>query len=425
MDKLGSLAVNGGQKAIPLALKGRHSFGLEERAAVLELMDESIKSGNRFGYQGSQEEAFCKAFSELFGGGYADGVNSGTNAVYVAIQALQLPPFSEVIVGCMTDPGGMMPIVVNNCIPIVADVMPGSFNTGAAMIEPLITERTRAIVVAHMGGEPAHMPGIMALAKQYNLKVVEDCSQSPMAKINGQNVGTFGDIGAFSLMFGKHICAGGQGGAVFTRSEQLYWNIRRAADRGKAFNLPVGATNVIPALNCNMDELHAVIGRVQLKKLPDIVARRRAFVELLMKKGMNNLEAVKIPEVPVWADHCYWWWKLRIDIPALKCSRNDFCAALLAEGLPINPSYRGALPATMTWFQNRAERFPWNAPQYKGDPRREFPCPNANASVEEHFILPIYESWSESEADAILDALRKVESELAKGGRDGNRKPIL
>lgn len=410
----GKLAIHGGEKAIPIWFKGRHNYGTEERDAVIALMDGSIKSGNAFGYQGSQEELFCKEFAAFLGGGYADGVNSGTNAVYLAIKALQIPAFSEVIVGCVTDPGGMMSIVLNNCIPIIADVLPGSYNTGAAMIEPLITERTKAIVVAHIGGEPANMPEIMTLAKKYNLKVVEDCAQSHTAKINGQNVGSFGDVSSFSLMFGKHMSTGGQGGLVFTKSEEIYWNTRRSADRGKAINLPAGSTNIIPALNCNMDEIHAVIGRVQLKKLPDIVARRQAFVKLLNKKGMNKLKAVKIPEIPVWAEHCYWWWKLRIDSSVLKVNRHEFCAALIAEGLQINPSYRAALPATMSWFQNRSEKFPWNAPQYKGNPKQEFSCPNANTSMEDHFILPLYESWGEVEADAILNAIRKVETVMAK-----------
>lgn len=414
MDKREELAINGGEKAMTGTMRGRYSFGADERAAVLALMDETVKSGNMFGYQGAQEDAFCKEFAEFLGGGYADGVNSGTNAVYVAIKALQLPPFSEVIVGCVTDPGGMMPIVLNNCIPIVADVVPGSFNTGAAMIEPLITGRTKAILVAHIGGEPANMPEIMALAKKHNLKVVEDCAQSHMAKINGRNVGSFGDIGAFSLMFGKHMCTGGQGGAVFTKSEEMYWNIRRAADRGKAFNLPDGSTNVVPAINCNMDEIHAVIGRVQLRKLPDIVARRKAFVKLLVNKGMDKLKVVKIPELAAWADHCYWWWRLRIDASALSCTRGEFLAALMAEGVSINPSYRAALPATMTWFKDRAGQFPWNAPQYKGDPGREFPCPNADASMENHFILPFYETWTEADADGIINSMRKVEAVMAK-----------
>jgi dTDP-4-amino-4,6-dideoxygalactose transaminase len=258
------------------------------------------------------------------------------------------------------------------------------------------------------------MPEIMALAKKHSLKVVEDCAQSHMAKINGQNVGTFGDASAFSLMFGKHMCTGGHVGAVFTKSEDMYWNIRRTADRGKPFNLPAGSTNVIPAINCNMDEIHAVIGRVQLKKLPDIVARRKALVKLLIKKGMDKLKSVKIPLLPTWSDHCYWWWRLRIDISSLNCPRNEFFAALMAEGLQINPSYRAAMPATMAWFQDRPGKFPWNATQYKGDPKQKFPCPNANKSVEDHFNLSISESWNEPEADAIINAIRKVEDALAK-----------
>jgi dTDP-4-amino-4,6-dideoxygalactose transaminase len=410
------LAVDGGEKIIQSPFKERYNFGAEEREAVLALMDETIKSGNMFGYQGTQEEAFCKEFAEFLGGGYADGVNSGTNAIYVALKALQLPPFSEVIVGCITDPGGMMPIVINTCIPIVSDVMSGSFNTGAAMIEPLITPRTSAIIVAHIGGEPANMPEIMTLAKKHNLKVIEDCAQAHMAKINGLNVGTFGDIGTFSLMRSKHMCAGGQGGAVFTKSEELYWRIRCAADRGKPFNLPAGSTNVVPAINCNMDEIHAAIARAELKKLPKVVSRRKAFVKRLKKKGMNNLKAVKIPEVPSWADHCYWWWKLRVDISVLKCPRNDFFAAIAAEGLQVAPSYR-ALPASMDWFKNRTEQFPWNDPQYKGNPRQEFPCPNADAAMDDFFILPLSESWGEAEAESIIKAIRKVESVMVKEKR--------
>ena len=409
------LAVNGGEKAIPASFfKGRFHFGPEERTAVLALFDDVISSGNMFGYEGPQEHAFCKEFADFLGGGYADGVNSGTNAVFVALKALQLPPFSEVIVGCVTDSGGMMPIVMNNCIPIVADTMPGSFNTGAAMIEPLITERTRAIVVAHIGGEPADMPGIMALAKKYDLKVVEDCAQSHMAKINGRNVGTFGDIGTFSLMFGKHMCVGGQGGMVFTRSEEMYWKIRRAADRGKPFNLPEGSTNCLATINCNMDELHAAIGREQLKKLPGIVERRKAMVKLLMDKGMRTLKAVRIPELPSGADHCYWWWKLKVDSTALNCSKDDFCCALNAEGMIMMEDYRAALPATMEWFKNRREKFPWNAPQYKGNPEQQFRCPNADKVMDNYFILFLYESWGEAEADAIINAFHKVEAVLAK-----------
>lgn len=415
MNDKSILAINGGKKAIPAPLPNRFHFGKEEKKAADKLFDASIKSGNAFGYNGPEEEAFCKEFALMLGGGYADGVNSGTNSVYVALKALQLPPFSEVIVGCVTDPGGIMPIVENNCIPIVADTMPGSYNTGAAMIEPLITERTKALVIPHIGGEPANMPEIITLARKHNLLVVEDCAQSHFAKINGQNVGTFGDVSGFSLMFGKHMCTGGQGGAVFTKSMDMYWRVRRAADRGKPFNLPAGSTNCISAINCNMDELHAAIGRVQIKKLPEIVARRKKFVKLLTERGLDTLKAVKIPALNKEFDHCYWWWKLAVDSSKITCSKDEFCAALSAEGLQVAVNYRNALPATFDWFKNRANLFPWNAPQYKGNPAQEFPCPNAQNTMNAHFNFFFYESWGTKEADAVIAAFKKVESVFAKG----------
>ena len=407
------LAINGGEKAIS-ALPGRYHFGKEEKTAVDALFDEAMKTGNAPGYNGPEEEAFCKEFAGFMGAKYADGTNGGTNSVYVALKALNLPPFSEVVVGCVTDPGGMMPVVINNCIPVPADTAPGSFNTGAQEIEACITERTSAIVVAHIGGEPADMPEIMKVAEKYNLPVVEDCAQSHMARINGKNVGTFGRYGAFSLMFGKHMCTGGQGGAVICNNEDDYWNERRAADRGKPFNLPTGSTNCIPAISCNMDEFHAAVGRVQLKKLPDIVARRKKVIAALKSSGFDSLKSISIPKLKDGFDHCYWWWRLKFNSEAMNCTKNEFCAALLAEGVSVIPNYTGALPARMDWFKNRTQCHPWNNPLYKGDAGREYPTPNCDQAIKEHFILFLFESYGEKEIDMLVKAFMKVEAFYAK-----------
>ncbi len=414
MSKASTLAINGGQKAIDFNIKGREQFDQAERSTALRIFDKSIASGNAFGYNGPEEEAFGKEFAEFLGGGYADGVNSGTNAVHVALKALDLPPFSEVVVGAVTDAGGIMPIVINNCIPMVADAMPGCYNSGPAEIEAVITPLTRAIVVAHIGGEPANMPAIMQVAAKYNLPVIEDCAQSHGAKIKGQCVGTFGAYGAFSLMFGKHFCAGGQGGAVFCKTEDLYWKERRAADRGKPFGLENSNGNVTPALNCNLDEFGAAIGRVQLKKLPSIIARRQKFVAMLIERGISNLASITIPEIVAGGEHVYWWWRLRVNCTNITVSKADYCAALIAEGVPMNPKYSAALPATFEWFQNRHQKFPWNNAAYKGDRNREFPCPNALASMENHFNLSVSESWGEKEADAVMLGFKKVDEAFRK-----------
>lgn len=413
MSSKENLAINGGVKFKTDPWPGRGHFGVEEKEAAMELFDQAIASGNPFGYNGAEEEAFCREFAEFMGGGYADGVNSGTTAVHVALKAVKPAPFSEVVVGAVTDPGGIMPIVVQNCIPVIADTAPGSYNTGPEQIEAAITPLTSAIVVAHIGGEPMDIEGIMEVARKYGLPVVEDCSQSHAAEVHGRFVGSFGDVSAFSIMFGKHFCCGGQGGMVFTKDPELYKAVRNAADRGKPY-MQESKGNVIASLNFNMDELHAAIGRVQLKKLPSIVNKRRAFVQLLKDKGIAEFESIIIPELLPGTEHSYWWWRLRVDDSKLTCTKDEFCAALFAEGLALNPSYNAALPYILDWFQNRADKHPWNNPLYKGDPLREPETPNAFAVMKNHFNLNISEGWGEAEADDIIAIIQKVENAYLK-----------
>lgn len=413
MSNKEKLAVNGGEKAVG-ALKNRFHFGIEEKEAAMRLFDQSIETGNAFGYNGPEEEAFCKEFAEFLGGGYSDGVNGGTNAVFVALRALDPKPFSEVIVGAVTDPGGMMPIVLNNCIPVVCDTMPGRFNIGPEQLEKCITPLTSAIIVPHIGGEPADIKGIMEIANRHGIPVIEDCAQAHAAKVDGQYVGTFGTYGAFSVMFGKHFCTGGQGGMVFSKTADLYWKGRRAADRGKPFGIENPTGNVCAAINCNMDELHAAIGRAQLKKLPGIVAGRRRFAELLMQRGLGELKTISVPEALPNTVNSYWWMRLNINLNAITCSRADYFAALSAEGVPIAASYKAALPSTFPWFQDRQNKHPWNNPLCQGDPCREFPLPNAMQAMEDNFLFYIFESWDEEEADMLMTGFRKVDAAFAK-----------
>lgn len=405
------LVIDGGPKVRTDPWPNRGLLGAEEKAAVDALFGEAIASGDAFGYNGAEEEAYCVEFAEHLGGGHADAVNSGTNAVYVALKALELEPFTEVIVSAITDPGGIMPIPLLNCIPIVADTMPDSYNTGPDQIEPLITPLTSAIVVAHIAGEPADIAGIMELARHHHLPVVEDCAQALGAQINGHPLGTFSDIATFSTMFGKHFCTGGQGGMVFTKNETLYWKVRGAADRGKPFGQPGGGTNQTASLNLNMDELSAAIGRVQLRKLPQIVQRRRELARTLTD-GIKELACVSIPQQLPSAEPSYWFWRLNVNADNLTCDKTTFCQALAAEGILLNPVYH-AMPHTYDWFMQRrvfgSSGLPWTSPQYQGDPDREFPCPNATATLETHFNLTVCESWGEPEVRDILAAFRKVD----------------
>jgi len=409
------LAAVDGKKVRTKPWPPRRLLGKEEKKAVDALLDRAIASGNAFCYNGPEEDAFCKEFAAFMGGGYADAVNSGTTAVYVALRALNLEPFTEVIAPPITDAGGIMPIALLNCIPVVADAAPGAFNPGPEQIEKMITPLTSAILVAHIMGEPADMNGIMKIAKKHRIPVVEDCAQSHAASINGKLVGAFGDVAAFSTMSGKHFCTGGQGGVVFTRDKSIYENARRISDRGKPFFMP-GGTNCVASLNFNLNDLSAVIGSVQLKKLPHNIECRRRIVKGL-KAGLSGVKSFSFPQMVKGADPSYWFIRLQFNPEAVVCDKTAYCRALEAEGLSVISDYNH-MPHTFDWFRNKhvfgASKLPWAAPLYKGNPDRQFPCPNAVAAIKDHFLLAAYESWGKREVNDLIRIFKKLDREFAK-----------
>jgi len=303
-----------------------------------------------------------------------------------------------------------------NLIPVVADAAPGSYNSGADEVEALLSPLTAAILVDHIGGEPADVVGIAALAERQGIPLIEDCSQSHGATLHGQPVGTFGALSVFSTMHGKHHSTGGQGGVVFTRDEARYHAVRRASDRGKPFFLPPGTTNVVASLNLNLNDLAAAIGRVQLRKLPRIVRRRRAIVSQLADR-IVHLRCTSIPDPIAGAEPSYWFLRMRYHTEAASCDKETYCQALAAEGLPVAADYRAALPHTMDWFQQRrvfgSSGYPWSSPDYAGDADRTFPCPNAQAAMDAHYNLYLHEGWQDADIDDAAAILDKVDRAYA------------
>jgi len=217
-------------------------------------------------------------------------------------------------------------------------------------------------------------------------------------------------------MFGKHHCTGGQGGIVFTKDETIYQRVRWASDRGKPFGLPAGSSNCIASLNFNLDEIGAAIGRVQLKKLPEIVAKRREIARKL-GEGFKNLKSVALPEQIPGVESSYWFVRLVIDTSRLTCDKDTFCTALGEEGIPVVANY-SHMPYTFDWCKNRrvfgTSGYPWASPDYKGDATREFPCPNALEAIKDSFLVMINEGWEGREVADTIEAFMKVEAAYLK-----------
>lgn len=412
---MATLAIDGGEKTRTTPWPPRRLFGAEEKAAADALFDQCLASGGVFGYNGAPEEEYRRQFAELHGGGLAHTVNSGTSAVMAAVAGLGLEPFCEVIVPPITDPGGVMPVALLNLVPVVADAAPGTYNLGPEQVRAALTERTRAVLVAHIAGEPVDMDGILAVAREHGLKVIEDCAQSHGATYQGKLCGTMGDIAAFSTMSGKHHATGAQGGVVLARDEEIFWRARRFADRGKPFNT-AEPTNVTAGLNLNLNDLSAAIGLVQLGKLEKMVARRQAVGEAV-KEGLKAVPGVSLGWQAPDSKSAYWFLRIHVDPDAFTVDMGTFVKAVGAEGVPAGWPY-APVTSTQKWFREQSvfgrPGLPWSAAEYRGDRAPVYDLPGAHLARNTHFNSGIHESCGETEAADIVMALAKVAEVYAR-----------
>ncbi len=405
------LAIDGGPPVRTDPMPPRLVIGGEERNAVLALLDREMTQGGGFDrYSGTEVDSFEREFADHIGVGFATATSSGTAAIHSALGALRLEPNQEVISPPITDQGAVMPIVWQQCIPVFADVNPDTFNLDPRSVASRITERTRAIIVTHLAGQPADIDPILAIARQHNLVVIEDCAQAHDAVSHGRIVGGIGHVGAFSLMSGKHTVAGGQGGMVVSNDEELIWNAKRFADRGKPFNSSE-RRSIFLGLNYRMTELEAAIGRVQLRKLPSLVKRRRALVAQLGER-IAELSTVKLGKVIEGAESSYWFLFLKVDVSQLTVTKDQFAEAVRAEGLAVAPSYDHVV-YDAPWLRDRQtfgqSGLPWSAAPRATADGDDDPCPNARTAISTHMMVSLHEGWTEQEIEDLATALRKVE----------------
>jgi perosamine synthetase len=402
-------AVHGGPRARRWPWPRRRHFDKREKRAVMQLLDREIRKGGAVIYGGAETKAYCRAFADYLGGGYAAAVNSGTNAVYVALRALDLEPGSEVIVPAITDAGGTMPVALLNCIPVPADCHPGSLNTSVDQIRKILTDRTAAILVAHLTGHPVDLDPILELAGTRNIPVIEDCAQSHGAVYKGRMVGTFGAISAFSTMFGKHHATGAQGGVVFTKDTLLFARTRQVIDRGKPFGALGNPANVTASLNFNQDEISMAIGRVQLEKLPGALRTRRNFVAQVAN-GLKNVDGVSLVGDAPGCAGAYWFLCLLVDRRDLSCDSQQFAAALELEGIGGVQAGYPFIPTDQPWHRDAVvfgkSGMPWSLRQ-QSRPQR-FELPNAHAVNQSMVRVDVHESLGVKEARDLTGAVKKI-----------------
>ena len=261
-----------------------------------------LQSGKVNYWTGQEGRRFEEEYAAAAGCRHAVALANGTNALELALVALQVPPGSEVITTPRTFIASASAAVMRGCIPVLADVDPDSGNITADTIARVITPNTKAIIPVHLAGWPCDMEPIMALADAHGLKVIEDCAQANGATYKGRPVGRLGHAACFSFCQDKIITTGGEGGMLTTHDEAVWRRAWEFKDHGKSYEAVYHREHA-PGFrwlhesfgtNWRMTDMQAAIGRLQLKKLPEWTRLRNAHMDQLFN-GLQHHAALRIP----------------------------------------------------------------------------------------------------------------------------------
>ena len=277
--------------------------------------------------QGVENENFEKEFAKYCGTEYCVGVGNGLDALMLSLKALGIHEGDEVIVPSNTYIATALAITYVGATPIFVEPDIGTFNINPAEIENKITNKTKAIMPVHLYGQACDMGAIMAIAKKYNLYVVEDCAQAHGAKYKGKKVGSFGDLAGFSFYPGKNLGALGDAGAIVTNDKNLAEKVRALGNYGSDYKYH----HIFKGNNSRLDEMQAAFLTVKLPYLDKMNEERRKIA----KKYLNGIMQpnVILPYVmpgnePVW--HVF----------AIRTSKRDALEKYLNEcGVGTNKHY--------------------------------------------------------------------------------------
>lgn len=297
-------------KEIPIA---KPRINWREQLAVMRV----LKSGSLA--QGPEVKLFEEEFSKIVGDRECVAVNSGTSALHVSLLALGIGSGDEVILPSFTFAATANVVALAGATPVFVDIDPKTFCINADLIQSAISKKTKAIIVVHLYGLAADMTKILEIAKINSLLVVEDAAQAHLASIDNKNVGTFGDAAAFSFYPTKNMTSG-EGGMVVLKNSKDARICRLLRNQGMESKYQ----NEVIGFNLRMTDIHAAIGRCQLRKLSEATEKRIKNAQYLSQK----LNSEFIPYVPTGFKHVFHQYTVRV-----KDSRNDFSVALQNMGI--------------------------------------------------------------------------------------------
>lgn len=315
------------------------SFTQEEADAV-----SNVLLSNKVNYwTGTEGREFEKEFASWVGCEYAVALANGTVSLDIAFKALGIVEGDEIIVTSRTFLASVSSIVNASAVPMFADVSLGSQNITPESVREKITNKTKAILCVHLAGWPCEMDGMMALADEFGLFVIEDCAQAHGAKYKGRSVGSIGHIGCWSFCQDKIMTTGGEGGMVTTNDHELWSKMWSYKDHGKSWSSvyekdhPPGFRWLHDSFGTNwrMTEMQAAIGRIQLKRMPDWTSSRQANTNKLWETA-KHCNGLRVPAVPDYVGHAAYKCYVFVEPDKLKSmwNRDRIMAEINALGVP-------------------------------------------------------------------------------------------
>ncbi len=363
--------------SVPFLDLGRHVAGIRDEldAAIASVLD-----AGQFVF-GAPLERFEGAFADYCGAASAIGVANGTDAITVALKAVGVTSGDEVITAANTCVPTVAAIDAAGAVPVLADVDEQTYTLDASSVEPLITERTTAIVPVHLYGQCADLDPLLELARAHGLKVVEDCAQAVGAEYGGRRAGSIGDAAAFSFYPTKNLGALGDGGAVTSNDPEVAERarlFRNYGERGKY-------DSVLRGWNSRLDTLQAAILSAKLVHLESWTERRRALASLYDEALAGSAAVTPLPAPG--RRHVYHLYVVRVD------DRDGVRERLRERGV-----------GTLVHYPKPVHRHEAYAALAADDGR----LGRSEQLADEILSLPLYPELSDAEAEAVAEGVRAV-----------------
>ena len=347
------------------------------KAELLKAAGEVIDSGQFI--LGPQVEAFERAFAALCGARHAVGLNSGTDALVLALRALGVGPGDEVITAANSFVASASCAAVLGAKPVLVDVRP-DFNIDPAAIEKAITPRTKAIIPVHLTGRPADMDPLLAIAARRGIPVVEDCAQAVLAEYRGKSVGGFGAAGCFSLHPLKTLNACGDAGVLVTNDEKLHESVRTMRNLG----LKTRDNCVVWSGNSRLDTIQAAMLLVKLKHLGAWTRARRENAAFY-QEALAGIPGVVVPRDAVGEKAVYHTFIIQAE------RRDELKAYLAGNGVETAVHYPRPIH-----LQDAAAPLGWARGAF----------PEAERQSERILSLPVHPDLSRDQLRRVADLVR-------------------